>query len=90
MPIRRYEMTEEQWKQICDLFPTAKTGRPPKENTLIFNAILWMAEVVLHSVIYQNVMVLGKQYTAVSVSSERMEQFSQFFMLSMQMQTMKI
>ena len=43
MPIRRYEMTEEQWEQICDLFPTAKTGKPPKENRLLFNAILWIA-----------------------------------------------
>ena len=43
MPIRRYEMTEEQWEQICNLFPTAKIGRSPKDNRLLFNAILWIA-----------------------------------------------
>ncbi len=43
MTIRRYEMTDEQWKQIEDLIPKAKTGRPPKDNRLMFNAMLWMA-----------------------------------------------
>ena len=43
MPIRRYEITEEQWEQICNLFPTAKIGRPSKDNRLLFNAILWIA-----------------------------------------------
>lgn len=43
MPIRRYEITDEQWEQICSLFPIAKTGRPPKDNRLMFNAILWIA-----------------------------------------------
>ena len=26
---KRYEMSDEQWGQIKDLFPKAKTGRPP-------------------------------------------------------------
>lgn len=43
MPIRRYEMTDEQWEQIKDLIPKARTGRPPKDNRLMFNAMLWMA-----------------------------------------------
>ncbi len=43
MPSKRYEITDEQWEQIKDLFPKAKTGRPPKDNRLIFNAILWIA-----------------------------------------------
>jgi transposase len=43
MTIRRYEMTDEQWEQIKNLIPRAKTGRPPKDNRLMFNAILWMA-----------------------------------------------
>lgn len=25
------------------MFPKAKTGRPPKDNRVIFNAILWLA-----------------------------------------------
>ena len=43
MSIKRYEMTDEQWEQICSLFPVPKTGRPPKYNRLMFNAILWIA-----------------------------------------------
>ena len=37
---KRYEISGEQWEQINDLFPKAKTGRPPKDNRLMFNAIL--------------------------------------------------
>lgn len=40
---RRYELSDEQWEQIKDLFPIAKTGRPSKDNRLMFNAILWIA-----------------------------------------------
>ncbi len=43
MPIKRYEMTDEQWEQISSLFPIYKTGRPPKDNRLLLNAILWIA-----------------------------------------------
>lgn len=43
MAIRRYEMTDEQWEQVKDLIPKARTGRPPKDNRLMFNAMLWMA-----------------------------------------------
>jgi len=43
MAARRYEMSDEQWEKIKDLFPRATTGRPPKDNRLLFNAILWLA-----------------------------------------------
>ncbi len=43
MAQKRYKMSEEQWMQIKDLFPVAKAGRPPIDNRLIFNAILWLA-----------------------------------------------
>lgn len=43
MAARRYEISDEQWEQIKDMFPKAKTGRPPKDNRLMFNAILWLA-----------------------------------------------
>ena len=36
-------MSNEQWEQIKELFPRAKTGRPGKDNRLMFNAILWIA-----------------------------------------------
>ena len=26
---KHYEMSDEQWEQIKDLFPKTKTGRPP-------------------------------------------------------------
>ena len=40
---KRYEMSDEQWEQIKDLFPKTKTGRTPKDKRLMFNAILWLA-----------------------------------------------
>ena len=40
---KRYEMSDEQWEQIKDSFTKAKTSRPPKDNRLMFNAILWLA-----------------------------------------------
>jgi len=43
MSIERYELTDEQWNQIKDLFPKYRTGRPPKSNRTMFNAILWIA-----------------------------------------------
>lgn len=43
MSNRRYEITDEQWEQIKDMFPKSKTGRPPKDNRVMFNAILWLA-----------------------------------------------
>jgi len=43
MSIKRYEITDLQWEQIKDLFPIAETGRPPKDNRVMFNAILWLA-----------------------------------------------
>lgn len=45
MPQRRYELSEEQWKQIEKEFPPYKTGRPSKkDNRTMFNAILWIAK----------------------------------------------
>ena len=42
MSIKCYEMTDLQREQIKDLFPITKTGRPPKDNRVMFNAILWL------------------------------------------------
>lgn len=44
MSIKRYELTEEQWLQIKELIPTAKTGLPPKEHRLMLNAKIWLAK----------------------------------------------
>jgi len=43
MAAKKYELSDEQWEQIKDMFPKAKTGRPPKDNRMMFNAILWIA-----------------------------------------------
>jgi transposase len=43
MSIKRYEMTDDQWEQISYLLLGPKTGRPQKNNRLMFNAILWIA-----------------------------------------------
>ena len=43
---RRYELTDQEWEQIADLFPkeaTGKPGRPPKENRKMLNAMVWIA-----------------------------------------------
>ena len=37
------ELSDEQWEQIKGMFPRAKTGRPPKDNRVMMNAILWLA-----------------------------------------------
>ncbi|WP_419555021.1 IS5 family transposase [Schleiferilactobacillus harbinensis] len=41
---KRYEVTDEQWERIADLFPKRSTrGRPPKvDNRTAFNATLWL------------------------------------------------
>lgn len=43
MQPKRYEMTDEQWNQIKDYIPVSQMGRPPKDNRLMFNALLWLA-----------------------------------------------
>ncbi len=43
MGAKRYELSDEQWKQIKEMLPRAKTGKPPKDNRIMMNAILWLA-----------------------------------------------
>jgi transposase len=44
MSQRRYEISDEQWDQIKDMFPPYTTGRPSKLNErTMFNASLWIA-----------------------------------------------
>ncbi len=43
MTAKRYELSDEQWAQIAPYFPKYRTGRPPKNNRTMFNAILWIA-----------------------------------------------
>ena len=43
MAAKRYELTDTQWDRINDLIPRAKTGRPPKDDRMMLNAMLWLA-----------------------------------------------
>ncbi len=43
---RRYELTDQEWEQIADLFPkenTGRPGRPSKDNRTMLNAVVWLA-----------------------------------------------
>jgi len=43
---RRYELTDEEWKQVKDLLPperTGKKGKPCKDNRNMLNAMVWLA-----------------------------------------------
>jgi transposase len=43
--MRRYEVTNEEWKRIEPLLPpqsTGRKGRPPKDNRTMYNGMLWM------------------------------------------------
>jgi transposase len=42
-PMRRYELSDQQWARIAPLFPQrAEAGRPPSDHRPIFNGILWI------------------------------------------------
>ncbi len=43
MAAKRYELTDTQWDRIKDLIPRAKIGRPPKDDRMMLNAMLWLA-----------------------------------------------
>lgn len=40
---RRYELTAEEWDRIKGFIRHAKMGRPPKDDLLMLNAMVWMA-----------------------------------------------
>lgn len=42
--MRRYELSDDHWNKIEDLFPQASSGRgrPSRPHRLIFNGILWI------------------------------------------------
>ena len=41
--MRRYELTDEQWGLIADLFPSeGRRGRPWREHRAIVNALMWV------------------------------------------------
>jgi len=39
----RHQLTDQEWNCIADVFPApAKTGRPPRDQRTIVDAILWI------------------------------------------------
>lgn len=45
--LKRYELTNQEWKKIFPLLPpekTGKPGRPRKNNRLMLNAMIWIAK----------------------------------------------
>ena len=47
MSTRKYEITDEQWERIKDMFPPERTGKPGRPcdtpNRNVFNGGLWIA-----------------------------------------------
>lgn len=43
--LKRYELTDQEWEQIAPLIPSnkGKRGRPPKDDRLMLNAMVWLA-----------------------------------------------
>lgn len=43
--MRRFELTDEQWQRIRDKLPghEGDVGRPPRDNRLFLDAVLWIA-----------------------------------------------
>ena len=45
--MKRYELTKEQWERVKPLLPPEKTGqrgRPRKDNRIMLNGMLWIAQ----------------------------------------------
>lgn len=40
--MRRYELTDDQWELIADLFPDQTMGRPRRSDRIVLNGILWI------------------------------------------------
>ena len=43
--MKRYEVTNKEWKRICPLLPpqqTGKKGRRPKDNREMVNGMIWV------------------------------------------------
>jgi transposase len=40
--MRRYELTDDQWELIADLFPLQTMGRPRRSDRTVLNGILWI------------------------------------------------
>ena len=73
--VRRYEVTDEQWKIIePHLGNKAKrTGRPQADNRKLFNGVLWILRTEHHGEIYRNITDRGRPCISVLLNGKRME-----------------
>lgn len=80
MVMRRYELTDAQWNKIKDLISRAKTGRPPKDDRMMLNAMFWLAR---SSAAWADIpphdSAHTRPFTAVFASGVMMEPFCAFF-----------
>lgn len=70
MTNRRYELTDEQWERVKGLIIHSKMERPPEDDRIILNAMVWMVRSGAGWEDLPNGMARGKQYTAASVNVE--------------------
>lgn len=43
---KTYELTDQEWEKVAPLLPlqnTGKPGRPPKDNRVMLNGMVWLA-----------------------------------------------
>ncbi len=79
MAAKRYELTDTQWDRIKDLIPRAKTGRPPKDDRMMLNAMLWLARSGAAWVDIPHGLGHIRPFTADSASGVTAEPFCAFF-----------
>jgi hypothetical protein len=65
---RRYEISDEQWERIKEMFLRAKTGRPSKDSRLIFMPFSGLYVVEHPGGIFRSVLVHGRQFIPVSAN----------------------
>ena len=76
MAIRRYEVTDEQWERVKDMIEHTKMGRPPKDDRLMLNTMLWVGWET-----FRNDTAHGKWYTADFANGMMMARWFGFFKL---------
>ena len=79
MAARRYELTDAQWDRIKDMIPHAKTGRPPKDDRMMLNAISGWHEAERHGQTFRPGMARIRPCTADSASGVMTGLFCAFF-----------
>lgn len=80
MAVKRYETTDAEWERIKDMIHRVKIGRPPKDDQMVLNGMLWLAR---SGAAWANIPARHEPirlYTSVSVNGV-IERFCGFFKL---------